>query len=432
MAGHPSDGVAGRVPSRRLLTALSAALVAVGLLAACTQVESIRPPAPPHHHPGEQAQGAQAALDRLVGDLRRGRSVANLAAAPTWSSGQLRALAANYRRVGITGLALRYVSSAGAATPSEQAALGRGTFTASVQVRYRIRGYDHGVTGLDTAFVFVPTRSGIRIGAIGGHGDREALWLQQPVRVRRTPRTLVLAAPGEPVDSLAAHARTAVRQVDLVLHRWTGSLVLEAPGSEAELDAILGAPRSRYANIAAVTTTVDGSTRPGTPVHVYLNPAVFNGLKPKGAQVVLTHETTHVATRASFAIMPTWLVEGFADFVALDHAGVPVQVAARQYLAHVRRAGLPRHLPTPADLAPTAPHLGATYEAAWLACRSIGLHFGTRAMVRFYDAVDRGTSVARAFPQVLGLSQPRFVRLWRSDLAGLAGAHVAGHVGGGG
>ena len=42
----------------------------------------------------------------------------------------------------------------------------------------------------------------------------------------------------------------------------------------------------------------------------------------------MSHESTHVATDAPFATMPTWLLEGFADFVALDHAGVPVEKAA--------------------------------------------------------------------------------------------------------
>ena len=35
----------------------------------------------------------------------------------------------------------------------------------------------------------------------------------------------------------------------------------------------------------------------------------------------MSHEATHVATDATFASMPTWLLEGFADFVALDGRG---------------------------------------------------------------------------------------------------------------
>ena len=81
-------------------------------------------------------------------------------------------------------------------------------------------------------------------------------------------------------------------------------------------------------------------------MRVFVNPTVFGRLKERGAQVVMSHEATHVATGATFASMPTWLQEGFADFVALDGAGVPVELAARQILDRIRKEGLPRRLPT--------------------------------------------------------------------------------------
>ena len=90
-----------------------------------------------------------------------------------------------------------------------------------------------------------------------------------------------------------------------------------------------------------MTTTADGSLSPDAPVRVFVNPTVFGRLKARGAQVVMSHETTHVATGATFTSMPTWLLEGFADFVALDHAGVPVDLAAGQILARIRKQGVP-------------------------------------------------------------------------------------------
>ena len=180
----------------------------------------------------------------------------------------------------------------------------------------------------------------------------------------------------------------------------------------------------QYDNIAAVTTSADGSLAPDAPVRVFVNPQVFAGLKPRGAQVVMSHETTHVATDAPFSSMPTWLLEGFADFVALDRAGVPVELAARQILARIRKEGLPRGLPSTRDLDPSANGLGATYEEAWLACRFLAQEYGARALVRFYRTVDGGASTQTAFRSVLGTSQGQFVSRWRDDLARLAG--VAG------
>ena len=206
-----------------------------------------------------------------------------------------------------------------------------------------------------------------------------------------------------------------------MLPDWKGRLVVEVPESSEELDAVLQPEPGEYDNIAAVTTTADGSLATGAPVRVFVNPVVFGRLKERGAQVVMSHETTHVATEATFASMPTWLLEGFADFVALDDAGVPVDLAARQILARIRKEGLPDGLPTSSDLDPTANELGATYEEAWLACRFLAQEYGARAMVRFYRTVNDGSSTQQVFRSVLGTSQQEFVSRWRDDLARLAG-----------
>jgi len=118
--------------------------------------------------------------------------------------------------------------------------------------------------------------------------------------------------------------------------------------------------------------------------------------------------------------MPTWLLEGFADYVALRGTGIGVRTAAAQILARVRRDGPPDGLPTRADLAPTANGLGATYEEAWLACRFLGDRFGTATMVAFYDAVSGGEPVGRAFRTVVGTTQAAFTAAWRRDTAALA------------
>ncbi len=89
--------------------------------------------------------------------------------------------------------------------------------------------------------------------------------------------------------------------------------------------------------IAAVTTSVDGSRSRAAPSHVFVNPRVFAPLRPRGAQVVITHEATHVATRAGTSPAPIWLVEGFADYVALSSQRLPVTTTAARIIALVRR-----------------------------------------------------------------------------------------------
>ena len=72
-----------------------------------------------------------------------------------------------------------------------------------------------------------------------------------------------------------------------------------------------------------MTTTADGSGSEDAPVHVFVNPDVTRGLKGAGAQVVMSHEITHVATDAATSPVDPWLLEGFADYVALRDVPLP-------------------------------------------------------------------------------------------------------------
>jgi hypothetical protein len=220
-------------------------------------------------------------------------------------------------------------------------------------------------------------------------------------------------------DQFAALAARAVPQVRRVLPRWPGGLVVEVPPSQHGLDAALGADRGQYAGIAAVTTTVDGSHSRRSPSHVFVNPKVFDPLRPQGAQVVITHEATHVATDAATSKAPVWLVEGFADYVALTSQRLPLSTTAARIIALVRRHGPPRHLPTSAQFAPGAPHLEARYESAWLACRLLAQDGGVRALVAFYRAMDKGGDLGPELRRHFGLTPVTFTKAWRSVLSHL-------------
>ncbi len=215
--------------------------------------------------------------------------------------------------------------------------------------------------------------------------------------------------------------RTAVTAVNRVLPDWHRGLVVEVAESADALVAELDAKPDEYAQIAAVTTTVDGSTEAGAPVHVFVNPEVLGPLQATGAQVVMTHETTHVATDAANATMPLWLVEGFADYVALRDVRLPLSVTAAQITEQVRRHGVPDHLPTDEEFGTTQTHLGAQYEAAWLACRTLADLGSEAELVDFYTGVEHGADQAAELRRIFGISQRSFVRTWQGRLQDLAG-----------
>ncbi|MCW2756884.1 MAG: hypothetical protein JWO46_630 [Nocardioidaceae bacterium] len=392
------------------------------LLAGCGGKEIV-PPTPPGDVSDARAAGGTAVVQRLAAGLKdHDRDAVLAVAAPdAGSRAAVTALYDNAQTLGLTDIALRYVILT-VSTPPTRVAERYGTraWAATVEVTWTLPTYDAGPVSVSSAFVFETTGTTTRLAAVGGGSERSALWLTGPLQVDKTADTLVMVAGTGDAATYAPLARKAVSDVHRVLG-WDGPLVVEVPTSEEDLERLLGVDKGSYAAIAAVTTSVDGSSDAGSPVHVFINPAVFTGLGARGSQVVLSHEATHVATKATFAAMPTWLLEGFADFVALAHAGIPVSTAAAQIIAEVRSEGAPDHLPTTDDLAPQAESLGATYEEAWTVCRFMGQQYGEAKVVAFYDAVDHGATTQQAFGSVLGTTQAAFVKAWSADLVQLAG-----------
>jgi hypothetical protein len=154
-------------------------------------------------------------------------------------------------------------------------------------------------------------------------------------------------------------------------------------------------------------------------VHVFVNPEVTAGLRRAGAQVVMSHELVHVATDAARTTMEPWLLEGFADYVALRDTKLPDRTTLGRAIDAVRRDGVPGALPTAADFDTRARDLQAGYEEAWLACRIVVEQLGERGLVSIYRAAS-GVDIDAALREA-GLGPGDLVVLWRRRLAALAG-----------
>ena len=372
-----------------------------------------------------RADDAGVLLDRLVSALRDGSRADLLAlAAPgdEAAASELSDLRHNVRALGVTDLSMRYVDEDdGRLSTGQQRRFGDRAWVADVQLTWRVGGFDVHDSRLEVPVTLLETRRGAAfLSTRADVGGATPLWMLQRVDVRRTGRALVaLAGNGSP-QRFSGLADQAVVDVRKVLPGWRGRLVVEVPGDEQQLGRVLGSESGSYGGIAAVTTTVDGSLSPQAPVHIFVNPRVFDPLGTRGSQIVMSHEATHVATGAAVSSMPTWLLEGFADFVALDHVDLPVSVTASQILARVRKAGPPAHLPGKTEFYPQNQALGASYESAWLACRLLGERYGEGRLIAFYRAADRDGSTTAAFRD-LGTSEPAFTRAWKGYLRSLAG-----------
>lgn len=413
-----------RTRVRRLLFCVPGLVLA--LATGCTEV-SVDPPDPSGLDAGQRLERGQQALSAFVAALNERDEAAYAEATDPRFADRTAPVLDNADLLEVGPIEAEYVDSIpGGLGDEEVERFGPEAWLASARLRYTLGVDGDADSGHEIALVVTPEGDSARIAALGGHGQRSPLWLTGPVEVARSGGVTVINAGGGPAEPLVRQGVRAIRDVRSVLPGWDGRLVIEVPADKDGLDRTLAADPDTYANIAAVTSTADGSVVPGAPVHVFLNPQVFGTLKARGAQVVVSHEATHVATDASFTAMPIWLLEGFADYVALKDAGVPVQRAAAQVIERMRKDGLPDSLPTPEDLQPTAEGLGATYEEAWLACRSLAMRWGEPALVRFHRTVADGTGTEAAFREVLGVSEERFVELWRADLEPLVDGRMAG------
>lgn len=368
--------------------------------------------------PTARAGAATSALTDLVHALEAGDTAAAADVAPETDAaarGLLAALADNASSLRLDRLSARYVDAVGAVAPD-------GSWTAVVELTWAIKDFDQKPANIEILVDFVADIDGVAITGLGG-GDRPApLWLRGPLAVRRTPTALVMAA-GHQAELRARdylrHVRGAIPPVRRVLPRWRPSLVVEVPASAADLDDILGVADGTYAGIAAVTAPADGSTRTDAPVRVLVNPEVTGQLQRSGARLVITHEAVHVATDATTRVLAPWLLEGFADYVALRDVALPTGITAARARALVRRDGVPVRLPGPAKFDIGAPDLDAAYELAWLACVEVAAQVGERGLVEVYEAASGGAGTAEAVAS-MGLTKRQVLSGWHRRLSRLA------------
>ncbi|MGW1002774.1 hypothetical protein [Streptomyces sp. NPDC002520] len=302
---------------------------------------------------------------------------------------------------------------------------GRSGATADTELSYRVAGYDR---------VPVSVRRTVTLGHGSDGtwyvtGDKPAgragqqLWDQGPVTAFKGARSLVLGA-GQDSDELRTYARLADRAVPAVSRAWgtdwTRRVVVLVPRSLDGMAGLLGAPASNYRGIAAVTTGEAGGSGRTPADRVVVNPEAYVALGGTGKQVVLTHETTHVATRAhTTAATPLWLSEGYADWIGyLDTGRTPTE-AAPELARTVQDGQAPSQLPSDKAFGFTGDptHLAQAYEGGWLACRMIADQWDQARLGAFYRFVGshqkREGAVEAALEKVLGTTQKEFTARWR-------------------
>ncbi|MFC5662095.1 hypothetical protein ACFP3U_03760 [Kitasatospora misakiensis] len=310
-----------------------------------------------------------------------------------------------------------------------------GRCTATAELTVTVTGYDEQPVVHPRRLTLVRSAVGRRVEHEEGAGGPPPLWDLGAVRAASGARCLVLgvdgADAGGPValDGAAAVGDRAVSAVEALWGTaWAGRLLLELPATGEQFARLLAEDRPGWSELAAVTVAA-----PGAPLHtpadrVLVNPEVYARLSDFGRQVVITHETMHVATRADTrAWTPLWLSEGVADWTGYRDSGRSARQIAPELARDVAAGRLPVALPADAALTAGGEGLAQAYEQSWLACDLIARRWGPQRLTALYRAVgaaapgaDREAWLDGLFRDRLGLGLAEFTRLWLAEVQSLS------------
>ncbi|MFD0371573.1 hypothetical protein [Streptomyces sp. NPDC059071] len=317
---------------------------------------------------------------------------------------------------------------------------GEGRATARAELGYRIKGYDSG-PATSERILDLAERDGrwYVTGDRVADGAPQQLWQQGEVTTVTGRRSLVLGV-GQSRERLREIADAADRAVPAVGDAWpspwAGRIVVLVPASVDAMGRLLGAPAASYRGIAAVTTGQIGGGPTAPADRVIVNPEAYGVLGDFGRRFVLTHETTHVATRVqTTAATPLWLSEGFADWVAYRGTGRTPAQAAPELARAVRAGRTPDALPDDKEFAfgGEGEAMARAYESGWLACLLIAERWGEERLTAFYRAVgahpQREGALEKALKDVLDTTPEEFTAQWRGELRERLGQGLSGGSG---
>lgn len=306
-----------------------------------------------------------------------------------------------------------------------------------LSLSYAFRGVDRIPTHHDLWWTFVRHDGDVVVAADNGLAQAggqswQGPWDFGPLVVRRGAHSLVIGHPdsADALDGIRSTVDAAVPVVTSVWGTdWSQDVAVIVPSTDAELLAQAGQSSDATLTVAAaaVSDGQDPVTGDVFGQRLIVNPAALRQLSPIGQQIVIRHEMTHIASAAATsAASPTWLVEGFADYVGNLDSGQSVTTTAAELAADVRHGRVPSTLPTPGAFS-TEGQSAQAYEGAWLACRLIAERAGQDGLVRFYHLVGASplssdAAVAAGLRRVLHETTARFTAQWRDYLIAQLGA----------
>lgn len=438
MNGRWRPHSAHRPVNRSRIRRLTAAAVAVGVLAACGQ------PARPDGRGGGSPGGLPTATatispsptstDGPVGDVRKllrtrakglldGDRSAFLSPLDDAARSLKDRQSTFYDNIHGVPLA-SWVSTLDPETAQRMPDAGVETWSYSVVTVYAFAGLGDEKAVLDQRVDVARRPEGWRITDIADQQTHTEPWDIGRTTAVHDGRIVVLGigASKKELTAVELQAAAAVPRVDAVWRgRWEHGAVVVMPADATEAATLSGT--AQIEPLAAVATGGSGVDAAGHLRRwdrVVINPSAWKRMSDTGRLVVLTHELTHVAT-GSLGSVPMWVSEGFADYIGWKRSGVATETIAEELRTEVRNGDVPKDLPDEADF--HSRRVDEAYEEAWLAARYIAFRYGEDRLLRVYRgmAARSGTTKAdqdHVLRSVLGVSRSAFVHGWREYVKG--------------
>lgn len=301
----------------------------------------------------------------------------------------------------------------------------------AVDLRYALRGADVIPTDRPMGYLFARhgdawyLTSDTALDPLGRRTWRGP-WDFAPCVVSTTQHGIVLSHPGsEPmVDRLVRELDSSVQAVSAVWPAsWSRRVALMLPDTPGEMRALVGPDFPVESVVAvAVADRVVNKTRTVAGQRVVLSPSGIRALSVASLRIVLRHEITHLAARADTVDgSPTWLLEGFADYVGYRDSGVTLAEGAPALAKKVRQDGPPTALPEDRAFRSRGSELDLAYQQSWTLSRYIADHWGEPTLIAVYRKLAGAGPVSASetdemLDEVLGVDRGGLVAGWQSYL----------------
>jgi hypothetical protein len=297
-----------------------------------------------------------------------------------------------------------------------------------VQARYRFKGQDASPVLGRLYYTFVLTPTGWRV---GGQGDARPSWRDDveiwdggTVETLRSARTLVVYHPGSErlAGRLLQAAERAYGEVAATWpDRWERKVVILAPRDEREAERLVHARDLSKVAALASSSVESGPVERVLGNRIVVNSTVLAPYDPLNFQTVVTHEMTHVATRALGNGIPLFLVEGFADYTALRPLRFPLRITRPTLAERVAAGRFDGRLPSAREL--RGPDGVLAYEESSSFCLWVAEAFGEgrlRGLYRAFagSAPPRAAELEQGLRRTLGVSRRTAEARWAAWVRG--------------